>query len=185
MSDNCLHIVPIHEGDYPNASQKADEILQWFKERDLIENELSDCTLGKLGYRFKPQIASLFNNGDKWAYRENLITHGLEITAGTKRKVFHPMEGMYLNIHCPHCDKEIEQETAFNWVGNWANGQNTFLCTYCQNSNHLVHFKIEPEWGFSNIGITLWNTHWDVKTGFINAIEHLFEMPVSLINVRI
>ncbi|PRY86283.1 hypothetical protein [Mongoliibacter ruber] len=186
MSDNCLHIVPIHEGDYPNASQKAEEILQWFIEKDIVENELSDCTLSsQQGYRFKPAIADLFKDGEIWAYSKSLKTHGLEITSGTTRKVFHPMEGMYLEIHCPHCKNEIDEETAFSWVGNWAKGQNTFQCTHCQNKAHLVRYTIEPEWGFSNIGITLWNAHWDAKPAFINVMEHLFECPVILIQVRI
>lgn len=54
MSDNCLHIVPIHEGDYPNASQKADEILQWFLERDIVENgTFTDVYGEKFEYQFK------------------------------------------------------------------------------------------------------------------------------------
>lgn len=81
--------------------------------------------------------------------------------------------------------KKIEEETAFSWVGNWAEGQNEFQCTHCLKSNHLVRYKIEPEWGFSNIGITLWNTHWDIKPSIIKELEHLFETPISLINVRI
>lgn len=185
MSDNCLHIIPIHEGDYPNALHKAEEILQWFLERDIVENELSDCVLGNFGYRFKPQIASLFNDGEKWAFRENLITHGLEITAGTTRKGFHPMEGMYLIIHCPNCEQKIDTDTAFLWVGNWTEGQNTFQCPHCQYKAHLVRYTIQPKWGFSNIGITLWNTHWDVIPAFINAIEQLFHCPIALIQVRI
>ena len=174
MSDNCLHIVPIHEGDYPNPSQKAEEILKWFQERDLIEKELSDCTLGKFGYRFKTQIGSLFIDGEKWAYCENLSTHGLEITAGTTRRVFHPMEGMYIEMHCSNCEKKIDEETAFSWVGDWAKGQNTFQCPHCQYKAYLASYTIEPEWGFSNIGISLWNTHWDVKPEFINAMECIF-----------
>ena len=136
-------------------------------------------------YRFKPQIASFFNDGEKRSFRDNLITHGLEITADTTRRVFHPMEGIYLEIHCPHCKNGIDEETAFSWIGNWAEGQNTFQCPHCQYKAYLASYTIEPKWRFSNIGITQWNTHWDAKPAFINVMEELFECPVTLIQVRI
>lgn len=185
MSDTILHIVPVHEGDYPDAEQKAQEILQWFLVRDMVKSNLSDCTLGNPGYRFQPNIATIFHNGKQWGYRENLHIHGLELHFGTKRIVFHPMEGEYLILTCPHCNQHIKEPIGYQWVGNWAEGQNIFTCTSCGKENHLTSYSVEPEWGFSNIGISLWNTHWDVKEEFISAMEALFKTPVVAVNVRI
>jgi hypothetical protein len=66
MSDNCLHIIPRHSGEYPQAEKKANEILSWFQDRDIVEKEPSACVLsmGRKGYRFTPNIATIFNDGD-------------------------------------------------------------------------------------------------------------------------
>lgn len=187
MSDNCLHIVPIHEGDYPNAVAKAAEILKWFQERDIVETEASDCVLSldKTGYRFKPNIATIFNDGEQWAYND-LHTHGLEIEVG-ERQVFSPMEGMYLKITCPNCHTQINEDVGFKWIGNWCEQNETDfpVCPNCKQKRHLTAYSIEPEWAFSNIAISLWNTHWDLKPEFIEEMEALFGMKVKVVPVRI
>ena len=136
MSDNCLHIVPIHKEEYPNTELKSKEILNWFQGKGLVESELSDCILSmdKKGYRFKPNIVSIFNDGELWAYSDSLITHGLELVSG-KRTVFHPMEGMYLEITCPDCNSIIDENIGFDWVANWSenSGTNYPNCPNCGN----------------------------------------------------
>lgn len=187
MSDNCLHIVPIHQGDYPNAEQKAEEILKWFQDRDLVETEPSDCimSLEKNGYRFKPNIASIFNE-DYGAYCDNLIVHGLELIAG-KRTVFHPMEGAYLDISCPNCQFKIDENMGYEWISDWYknNGNDYPACPNCHTKTHLTEYDIEPEWAFSNIGISLWNTHWDLTPEFLNEMKQLFGTDVKVVPVRI
>lgn len=186
MSDNCLHIVPKHKNEYPNAELKAKEILKWFQEKDFVETKLSNCTLGEKGYRFKPNIASIFNDGGLWAYQKDLITHGLEIVYG-KRTVFHPMEGAYLEIKCPNCNKTIDEKTGYEWISNWYENTNTDYphCPCCSEKRHLTEYKIEPEWAFSNIGISLWNTHWDLKSDFVSEMETIFGTEIIVVPVRI
>jgi len=67
MGVSCTHIVPVHEGNYPNAERKATDILEWFKQRDVVENDPSDCLLSndRFGYRFKPVIESIMQLSDR------------------------------------------------------------------------------------------------------------------------
>ncbi len=188
MSDNCLHIVPKHKGDYPDSEQKAKEILAWFQDRDMVENHLSDCILAtdKKGYRFKPNIAAIFKDAQGQAYSDTLLTHGLELTYG-KRTIFHPLEGMYLIIRCPHCGKDIDEDTGFHWIADWYEnqGKDYPVCPHCQEKRHLTEYDIEPEWAFSNLGISLWNTHWDLKPELLTAMEDLLGTEVVVVPVRI
>lgn len=187
MSDDCIHIVPIHAGEYPNAESKAKEILKWFQDRDIVENELSDCTLGKeKGYRFKPNVRSLFKGDELWAYSDTLWTHGLEVVFD-KRKIFHPVEGAYLELTCPDCKFKIDENIGYEWVSDWyeSTGTDYPICPSCKEKRHLTEYEIEPEWAFSNIGISLWNTHWDLKPEFLSEMEKLLGMKVMVVPVRI
>lgn len=186
MSDNCLHIVPVHQEDYPNTVQKAKEILAWFQDRDLVETEATDCTLGEKGYRFKPNIAALFKDGETWAYRKDLHTHGLEISTG-KRQMFCAGEGMYLEISCPNCNTKINEDLGYKWIGDWFSPDKTDTptCPHCQQTRHLTEYGLTPNCAFSNIGVSLWNTHWDIKPETIAEMELLFGTKVSIIIERI
>jgi hypothetical protein len=187
MSDNAIHIVPIHTGTYQNDKQKAEEILKWFQEREIIENTLSDCilSLDKNGYRFKPNITSIFKDGDLWAYSDSLKTHGLELVFD-KRTIFHPVEGMYLEITCPHCKYQFSDDFGFTCITQWYENINDYpICPKCKQKRHLIKYHIEPEWAFSNIGITLWNTHWDFKTEFLEDMKQLFGSEITVVQARL
>ncbi|WP_298781622.1 hypothetical protein [uncultured Polaribacter sp.] len=188
MSDNCLHIVPLHKEDYPNAELKAKEILEWFQKKGIVEKELSACILSKdkKGYRFKPNITSIFNEGELWAYRDKYCIYGLELVF-EKRTVFHPQEGAYLVIDCPNCNKTIDEQLGYEWISDWYEnkGKDYQNCPICKEKRHLTEYHIEPTWAFSNIGISLWNTHWDLKSDFLNEMKQLFGTEIIIVPVRI
>ncbi len=188
MSDNCLHIVPKHKEDYRNSKLKAKEIVEWFQARDTVEHDLSNCILStdKKGYRFKPNIAAIFNDGDLWAYDDSLRVCGLELTYD-RRTVFHPMEGAHLIMRCPNCGKIIAEDMAYQWINDWYKnkGKDYQNCPNCNKKKHLTEYNTEPEWAFSNIGISLWNTHWHLKPAFLAAMEKLFKAEVIVVAARI
>ncbi|PID33854.1 MAG: hypothetical protein CR955_00380 [Thiotrichales bacterium] len=188
MSDNCLHIVPKHRDDYPDSELKAKEILTWFQEREMVEDCLSNCILStnQKGYRFKLNITSIFNDGTSWVHNDALLTQGLELAYG-KRKVFHPVEGAYLTITCPSCGKAVDEETAYHWIDDWHEnkGKDYQNCPSCNEKRHLTEYEIEPAWAFSNLGISLWNTPWDLTTEFLSDMKKLFKTEIIVVPVRI
>jgi predicted nucleic-acid-binding Zn-ribbon protein len=187
MSDNCLHIIPRHSGEYPQAEKKANEILSWFQDRDIVEKEPSACVLsmGRKGYRFTPNIATIFNDGESWAYRGDLVLHGLELEYG-KRKVFFPGEGDYMVITCPNCSQSIYKEEVFDWINDWYLGKTEFFhCPHCHKKEHLTEYIIDPNWGFSNLAISLWNTHYDLKPNFLEEMKSILETEIVVVNMRI
>lgn len=188
MSDTCLHIVPKHKDDYPCSESKAKEVLTWFQQRDMVEDCLSDCILStsKKGYRFKPNIASIFNKGESWKYSDTLLIFGLELTYG-RRKVFQPVDGGHLMISCPNCGKTVEEKIGYHWISDWHEnkGRDYHNCLNCNEKRHLTEYSIEPEWAFSNIGISLWNGHWDLKAGFLTEMEKLFKTEIIVVPVKI
>jgi rubredoxin len=149
MSETCIHIVPVHEGEYPNAEAKAKEIFDWFREHDMIEETLSDCTLdADGGYQCKPAIIGIYDSEKlsqsaakvpnifqkiydsdfgKAYLKDKTIPNYLEqLILGNgleiyhgKRKVFHPMSGMELHIICPECNYEFEEDFGFECITNW------------------------------------------------------------------
>ncbi len=188
MSTTCIHIVPKYINEYPNSKLKAKEILDWFKNREIIEEDLSDCILStdKKGYRFKPNVASLFNDGERWAYSKTLKVHGLELVYN-KRTVFYSMDGPGITIKCPNCETTIDENLGIEWVSDWYEniGTDNKICPLCKKNNNLLQYDFGTEVVLSNIGISLWNTHWDLEHDFLEEMRKLFKTEIITISARI
>ena len=180
MSVSCTHIVPVHEGDYPNAERKVTEILEWFKQRGIVDNELSDCILSgdKFGYRFKPAIESIVSVRDR-PYAGALFKHplqvfGLDVSAG-KRMIFHPMEGGSLESTCPLCGHLQDDDYVSDSLSRWLDAANDYpRCQGCGIEQHINAYRFEQDWGFSNIGVSMWNFPGHPAAEFLDEMRALF-----------
>lgn len=180
MGVGCTHIVPVHEDNYPDAERKAAEILEWFKQRDIVENDPSDCLLSKdkFGYRFKPAIESIVSLSDR-PYAEALFKHppqtfGLDLYAG-ERTIFHPMEGASLDAACPLCGHFQDNDYVSDFLSGWLDATSDQpRCQGCGTEQHINAYRFEQDWGFSNIGITLWNFPGDQTGEFLDEMRALF-----------
>ena len=191
MSDNCIHIIPVHEGDYPDAERKAFELLAWFRERDMVEAELSDCTLGKPGYRFKPAITAIAADVGqvKEFFRLDLLTLGLELHF-ERRTVFHPMEGVgAIRMTCGSCGHEHDDARTGEFLLSWIDATDDFpRCAGCGRASHITTYSFEDSghWGFSNLGITLWNFDPDLNSAFLVEMRAIYGTEeIRVVNVRI
>lgn len=180
MGVSCTHIVPVHEGNYPDAERKAAEILEWFKQRDIVESDPSDCLLGmdEFGYRFKPAIESILSPGDR-PYAEALFRHppqtlGLDLYVG-ERTIFHPMEGGSLETTCPLCGHSQDEDYVSDFLSGWLDATNDYpRCQGCGTEQHINAYRFEQDWGFSNIGVTMWNFPGHPTGEFLDEMRALF-----------
>ena len=189
MSDSCRHIVPVHSGDYPDPEAKAQEILAWFQDRGMVASEPSDCTLEGLGYAFTPKIEALFIEPMDPRAHEGAI-RGLSLHAG-ERRVFHPMEGADLSFVCPGCGHDQGWD-AVDAIGAWFAGEDDEpLCPACGERFHISRYATDrggtdTPWGFSNLGITLWNDHGgDFRPDFLRTLRGLYGTDLRVVEVHI
>ncbi|MFT0138931.1 hypothetical protein ACEK07_22570 [Alcanivoracaceae bacterium MT1] len=191
MSDNCTHIVPVHKGDYPDDHAKVKEILYWFQKRGMVENALSDCTLGEPGYRFLPEISRIFDEEPRPDSSEHtLLTHGLELHHGSRR-VFHPMEGADLHFACPECNHDMGWDAA-DGISAWYEREDDYpQCRNCAKTFHITEYRTdhggkEPPWAFSNVAITLWNAFGEAfAPWFLDEMKTLYGTDILVVEVRI
>lgn len=190
MSDNCLHIVPLHEGDYPDPERKALELLAWFQERDMVEAEPSDCTLGDPGYRFKPAITKIAADAGQVRefFRLDLRTLGLELHF-KGRTIFHPMEGVgAIRMICGACGHEHDDGRTGEFLLSWVEARDDCpRCAACGRASHITTYRFEDTgyWGFSNLGITLWNFDLDLSAAFLAEMRAIYGTEIRLVHVRI
>ncbi|ASK33283.1 hypothetical protein CEK62_02210 [Alcanivorax sp. N3-2A] len=189
MSTSCTHIVPVHTGDYPEDEAKAMEVLAWFQARSLVETDLSDCTLGKPGYRFTPEIGPLFIEAPD-PRSQDLLTRGLELHHGG-RTVFHPAEGAQLSFICPSCGHDQGWD-ALESIGDWySRVEDCPRCPACGARYHINEYGTDAggtdtPWAFSNLGITFWNDHGGAfQPGFLEAMRGLFGTDIRVVEVHI
>ncbi|MES2456118.1 MAG: sugar ABC transporter ATPase [Bacteroidota bacterium] len=166
MSDNSITIVP-KQSNYPNADERARELLSWLVSRNIVKNSLSDCILGKKGgYEIAEGAKEITDEPEYLPY--GLITNGLEIT--TERQVFDNGGNGIDEIICPSCQGDILEN---EWdLSEWSDGRtDNLICPICNVEAEINKFRFEPEWGFSNLGFTFWN--WpDFTDQFIEEFKH-------------
>lgn len=180
MSVSCTHVVPVHEDNYPDAERKAAEILEWFKQREIVESDPSDCLLStdKLGYRFKPAIESIMNLSDR-PYAQALFKHppqvfGLDVYVG-ERMIFHPMEGGSLETTCPLCGHSQDEGYVGDFLSNWLDTASDYpRCQGCGTEQHINAYRFEQDWGFSNTGVTMWSFPGEPADEFLDEMRILF-----------
>ncbi|SIS58963.1 hypothetical protein [Paracoccus saliphilus] len=184
MGIGFMHIVPVHRHDYPDGEATVKTALRWFQERELVENELSDCALGEAGYRLLPEISRIFEDGEPL---QRLKIQGLALHYGA-RKVFHPMEGAEMHFACPACGYEQGWD-ASDSIGLWYSGEDDFPeCPECKQHHHVTEYEtrgsrgLEPAWAFSNIGMTIWNGPGsELATWFLDEMRALYGTELRII----
>jgi hypothetical protein len=149
MSDSSITIVP-KQSNYPNAEEKAQELLSWLVSRNIVKNSISDCILSKNGgYAIAEGAQEITDETEYLPY--DLLTNGLEIETG--RQVFDNGENGIDEIICPSCHGDILEN---EWdISDWHEGRTDNLtCPLCNVQAEINTFNIEPKWGFSNLGFT-------------------------------
>lgn len=135
MSDSYISIVPGLR-DYPDRYVKAQEILFWLVEKDIVKKELSDCTLGpENGYAISDGARSVVDEPEYLPYE--LIVNGLEII--TELQVFHP--GEFWDDDDGNSTKLPESDLGFTFW-NWPTFKDSFLKEFRRKLNCEIEIVI-------------------------------------------
>ena len=102
MSDYTISLVP-SVSRYAFAEIAVDDILKWLVSKDIVKAELSECTLGNLGYAFSDGAQYIVLEPHFLPYQ--LDINGLEIT--TERTIFNTGQNGIDCIVCPNCTENI------------------------------------------------------------------------------
>jgi len=152
MSDNSICIVP-RLSSYPEPEKKASEILAWLVSRDIVKPEMSDCVFGKSGYAISEGAKSVVEEPQDAPF--GLGTNGLTITTG--RTIFDAGANGIDELICPNCGENIAQED-WDMFNDWfAEKSDNITCPRCHHGSEVHLFRMDFQWGFSNLGFTFWN----------------------------
>lgn len=181
MSSHSISIVPV-VSNFPNKSEKKDEIVNWLISSDIIKPVLSDCILDmeKLGYAVSQGAEFVTRYPEDLPF--DLISNGLEIIM--EREIFSTFQNGIDTLICPTCNKNISDED-WTFFNEWASGQsNNLTCPNCKIGSEIHEFKCEPSWGFSDFGFTFWN--WpEFKDEFINQFQQRLGCRVDVVYAHI
>ncbi|SFW49931.1 hypothetical protein [Cellulophaga fucicola] len=177
MSDNHTSIVS-EKTNINNTKELGEKVLQFLIERKIIEEKLTDCTLGVLGYKPGSNFLSVLEkqNGDFL----NLGVNGLEVI--TKRTVFHSNGENLEGIYCPNCKQNQIEKNWSNALDSWYNKSNSDLikCSNCSYENSITKFIFEPNWAFGDFGLVFWN--WGkFKNQFFTDLEKVIGTEIKVI----
>lgn len=175
MSDIIRTIVP-KVTELPDVSSKIKSTIKWLQEIDAINTELSECTLGQaFGYNISNGAKKLVKEPELLPY--GLTSNGLGIAEG--RRIFTNMEGGLESIICPSCKINIVNEE-WDFFDTWYRGDDYVKCSVCNNLSNMLRFKLEPKWGFSNVGFQF-NNWPEFKSAFITEFEQQIDCRVYVI----
>jgi len=176
MSDHSISIVP-RKSNYFDNKEKAKEILDWLISLDIVKPTLSDCVLSSdNGYAISEGAKNITTDPDSLPF--DLITNGLEII--TERHVFHTGENGIEELICPNCNQDFSSED-WDFLSDWSdNKSNNLKCPLCNVGTDIHKFKFTPEWGFSDLGFSLWN--WtELTEDFINDFKQKLDCDVNVV----
>jgi len=176
MSDYSISIVA-KRSNYPNNNLKAKEILEWLIALDIVKPKLSDCVLSSNnGYAVSNGAKNITAEPEKLPFFLNV--NGLEVV--TDKTVFDTGEYGMESCICPNCNKDISQEE-WLFIDEWYSQDNDdSICPLCNVSFNIHDLKIEPEWGFSNLGFTFWN--WPkIKIEFLQEFIRKLNCDVNVV----
>ena len=185
MSCNSISFVPAQPQFQGDRHAKAEEIVKWLVEEQIIESTLSDCVLGGDGYRLLPELAKFCEYGTEYL-NPDLIVFGLEII--TQKNVFHPGGNGNDFVTCPACQTcesdicDMQKTSHFlDLVNVWYEEESELVpCPYCQKEISIADFVFEPTWGFSDLGFTFWNTP-PFHEDFIKEFERRLGCPIRVV----
>jgi len=179
MSDVSTSIVPLL-CDYPDRFAKAQEIIDWLIEIKAIKPIKSDCILSsEPGYAIDIGAKLLTNESEYLPF--NLKTNGLEVV--TKRSIFDAGENGLDSFVCPKCNEDILY-SGLDLQEYSENGTSILTCPLCNRASEINQYRIEPEWGFSNLGFTFWNWS-DLTAKFIEDFEKKLQCKVKVVESHI
>ncbi len=180
MSDHSIAIVP-KKSEYDNNNAKAQEILNWLIAKDIVKGELSGCILSEnSGYSVSEGARDYTDFPDELPFL--LSANGLEII--TSREVFHTGETGMEKCICPSCGEDISQEE-WSFIEYWfCHDTDESLCPICDTYIDIHKLRIEPAWGFSNLGFKFWN--WpDFKPDFIKEFRKKLKCEVEIVKQHV
>ncbi|MCU0393492.1 MAG: hypothetical protein MUE81_20450 [Thermoflexibacter sp.] len=175
MANYSISIVPMIE-NYPQREKKAEEILLWLSLIGAIKTDVSDCTLGKMGYAVAEGAKKIVEFPEELPF--DLPICGLEVF--TESHIFTSGEKELSTVICPTCKGDI-REYFDTQVHLWESTNNFNICCPLCGAIHPIHaFHYEPIWGFSNLGFKFWN--WtDFTYQFIEEFEQKLGCDVRVV----
>ena len=163
---------------YPNNQEKAQEILEWLIASNIVDPNVSDCTLGSDNGHAVAEGAKSVVEEPHFLPIGTLQVNGLSII--TERTIFHTGENGIEELICPNCKSDISQED-WDFFDPWAGGETDDLtCPSCGKSTEIHDYRFVPEWGFSNLGFQFWN--WPSFTNqFIEDFKERLGCEVNIV----
>lgn len=158
MGDSFIALVPERYGISPAEQDEMEKrMVRWMQQEGLVEKEKSDCILScdEDGYRFTPQ-ASMRIAGEEF---RQMSTYGFRVQkSGRQKFVFTNYEGGLEAAWCPVCEKNIVNHF-YEMVEGWYNaaGYPSVKCPLCATASDIRSYRLDPQWGFSEIGFEFWN----------------------------
>lgn len=179
MSDFFVTLVP-ERIFIPQAEQAAMErrMVAWMQENGWLEKEKSDCTLdGDGGWRFTPAGSRHIADEDY----STLLTYGFCVKTYEGKGVFTNLEGGLEEALCPACGENIEEDF-YDMVGDWAmaEGSPPLTCPCCGAASDIREYRLDPPWGFSQIGFEFWNIG-DIDPEFTAEFASVLGEPVRVV----
>ena len=175
MSDSSIIIVPKRSA-YAERESKAQEILTWLVEEEVVIAMPSACVLGQgLGYEMGRRAGQVVVTPA--SLPAGLAICGLEILLS--RQVFDTGSNGLDKLSCPNCQTDIVDDI---WdLTDWNEGKSDCLiCARCDNASEINSYCFEPAWGFSNLGFRFWN--WpELTPTFIAEFRHRLDSEISLV----
>lgn len=148
------------------ADEVASAIRQCLIVENVIEPQLTDCTLGNGGYAPGKKCALAFDGTSDEVTQ--LRTNGLQIIIG--RSIFYSSGA---DLICDRCNNRTFEGDAFSEAfGGWSAGQDgcPFKCPNCGHAKPVADCTFDPPWGFGNLGFKFWN--WPpLKKSFVGEVS--------------
>lgn len=178
MSDQSISLVP-NLSKYPDREKKASEILDWLINEKIIENSLSDCTLGGPGYRFMKNAEKIIIGYPRIG---DLVTQGLEISI--EKQVYHAGDSGLDSILCPNCKKNTLDEE-LEMISQWFEADSSIVkCFLCDYESDINDFEFSPTFGFSNLRFTFWNIQ-ELTDDFVKTFEEKLDCKLKIVYTHI
>ena len=158
------------------------KLIHWLIKEGIVVNELSDCTLGNLGYAPGENYQSVLVEEDPRLIE--LRTNGVEVF--TERTVFHNGGYELDHVRCPQCNTDLSRTSWSAALNEWMDDSGEVLvdCSNCGSRTAIENLQFQPAWGFSNLGLTFWN--WTrFKNTFVQDLEQKIGSPVRVIYGKI
>lgn len=179
MSIYSTSIVP-RVSNYPEHTSKAQEILKWLVEQDIVKSTLSDCVLDSHGGYAVSEGAKkvvLYPEELPW----ELVTNGLDII--TQRTVFDTCGNGLDELTCPSCKTNLVDSDWDFFLDWYEEKSNDITCPACNVAAEVHLFQFSPAWGFSNLGFTFWNWGY-LKDDFIKQMQERLGCEVDVVYCR-